>query len=134
MVINDRYCSITANLDNKLRCLGIFLDLSKAFDALNHNILLHKLNIYGIRGLANTWIENYLSDRKQYVVYDHKITEGGKIVCGVPQGSILGPVLFLLYINDLPLSSPNSHFILFADDTNIFVLPQRPWTIRKTYK
>ena len=73
MAINDRYCSITTNLDNKLHCLGIFFDLSKAFDTLNHNILLYKLNIYGIRGLTiNTWIENYLSDRKQYVVYDQK--------------------------------------------------------------
>ena len=126
MAINDLYCSITANLDNKLHCLGIFLDLCKAFDTLNHNILLHKLNIYGIRGLANTWIESYLSDRKQYVVYDQKISEEGKIVCGVPQGSILGPLLFLLYINDLPLSSPNSHFISFADDTNILFSHRDP--------
>ena len=65
MAINDLYCSITANLDNKLHCLGIFLDLSKAFDTLNHNILLHELNIYGIRDLTNIWIKNYLSDRKQ---------------------------------------------------------------------
>ena len=75
--INDLYCSITANLDNKLYCLGIFLDLSKAFDTLNHNILLHKLNSYGIRGLDNTWIENHLSDRKQYVVYDQKNPKKG---------------------------------------------------------
>ena len=75
MAINDLYCSITANLDHKLHCLGIFLDLSKAFDTLNHNILLHKLNIYGIRGLANMWIKtiflignNTLSMIKTYPV------------------------------------------------------------------
>jgi hypothetical protein len=119
MAINDLYCRITNDLDNKLFSVGIFLDLSKAFDTLNHHILLHKLNQYGIRGLANTWIENYLSNRKQHVIYNHNLSSATDIVCGVPQGSILGPLLFLLYINDLPLSSNSSHFIIFADDTNI---------------
>ena len=111
--------------------LGIFLDLSKAFDTLNHDILLHKLNIYGIRGLANSWIKNYLSNRKQYVVYNNTNSTHSDIVCGVPQGSILGPLLFLLYINDLPLSSPSSHFIIFADDTNILFSHKDPIQLEK---
>ena len=68
MAINDLYCKITDDLDNKHHSLGIFLDfISKAFDTLNHDILLHKLNMYGIRGLANSWIQNYLSNRKQWL-------------------------------------------------------------------
>ena len=131
MAINDLHCNITNSLDNKLHCLGIFLDLSKALDTINHNILFHKLNLYGIRGLANTWIENCLSDRKEHVVYDHKMSDKGKIVCGVPQGSILGPFLFLLYINDLPLSSLNSQFIIFANYTNILFSHRDPSQLGK---
>ena len=131
MAINDLYCKITDDLDNKHHSLGIFLDLSKAFDTLNHDILLHKLNVYGIRGLANAWIKNYLSNRKQYVVYNNTDSTHSDIVCGVPQGSILGPLLFLLYINDLPLSSPSSHFIIFADDTNILFSHKDPIQLEK---
>ena len=131
MAINDLYCKITSDLDNKCHSLGIFLDLSKAFDTLNHDILLHKLNTYGIRGLANIWIKNYLADRKQHVVYNQRASSDRKIVCGVPQGSILGPLLFLLYINDLPLSSPSSHFIIFADDTNILFSHKDPEQLEK---
>ena len=114
------------DLDNKRHSLGIFLDLSKAFDTLNHDILLHKLNIYGIRGLTNSWIQNYLSNRKQYVAYNNTTSSHSDILCGVPQGSILGPLLFLLYINDLLPSSPSSHFIIFADDTNILFSHKDP--------
>ena len=119
MAINDLYCKIADDLDNKHHILGIFLDLSKAFDTLNHDILLHKLNIYGIRGLANSWIQNNLSNRKQNVAYNNTTSTYSDIVCDVPQGSILGPLLFILYINDLPLSSPSSNFIIFPDDANI---------------
>ena len=111
IAINDLYCKITDDLDNKHHSLGTFLDLSKAFDTLNHDIFLHRLNINGIKGLANSWIKNYLSKRKQYVVYNNINSTHSDIVCGVPQESILGPLLFL--------SSPSSHFIIFADDTNI---------------
>ena len=125
MVINDLYCKITSDLDYSR---GIFIDLSKAFDTLNHDILLDKLYAYGITGLANSWIKNYLSGRKQYVSYNSAFND---IVCGVPQGSILGPLLFLLYINDLPLSSPSSHFIIFADDTNILFSHEDPVQLEK---
>ena len=126
MAINDLYCRITGDLDSQKCSLGIFLDLSKAFDTLNHQILLDKLNTYGIRGLANSWIKDYLSNRKQYVIYNNTNSAQSDIICGVPQGSILGPLLFLLYINDLPLSSPSSHFIIFADDTNILFSHKDP--------
>ena len=85
-----------ATLDN---VLGVFLDFSKAFDTADHSILLQKLQCYGIRGLPLEWISNYLSNRKQFVVYDNCISEKHIIKCGVPQGSILGPLLFLLYIS-----------------------------------
>ena len=132
MAINDLYCKITSDLDNKHYSLGIFLDLSKAFDTLNHDILLDKLYAYGITGLANSWIKNYLSGRKQYVSYNNTNSAFNDIVRGVPQGSILGPLLFLLYIHDLPLSSPSSHFIIFADDTNILFFSRRSCPVRKT--
>ena len=84
MAIDDLYCKITSDLDNKHYCLGVFLDLSKAFDTLNHDILLDKLYAYGIRGLANSWIKNYLSGRKQYVSYNNTNSAFNDIVCGVP--------------------------------------------------
>ena len=96
----------------------------KAFDTVNHSILLDKLYIYGIRGPALSWITSYLSNRCQYVVYNGYESERKYINCGVPQGSILGPLLFLIYINDLPAVSKLFMPILFADDTNLFCTSQ----------
>ena len=112
---------ITEALDNGNHVLGVFLDFSKAFDTVDHRILLQKLQCYGIRGLALEWISNYLSNRKQFVVYDNCISEKHIIKCGVPQGSILGPLLFLLYINDIASISDKIFLLLFADDSNAFV-------------
>ena len=111
---------IAEAIDKKKFMIGIFVDLSKAFDTLNHNILLQKLSSYGIRGLANRWFQSYLQDREQYVNFKNVLSSKSKIITGVPQGSILGPLLFLLYINDICKSSELLRFILYADDTNIF--------------
>ena len=108
---------ILESFDSKHWTLGIFLDLSKAFDTLDHSILMSKLPYYGIRGIALQWFSNYLSDRKQCVSYKNTLSALKSISIGVPQGSILGPLLFLIYINDMHLSSTLSKTIHYADDT-----------------
>ena len=107
-------------MDNGKCAVGIFLDFQKAFDTVDHCILLDKLYFYGIRGMALDWFSSYLHDRKQLVNYCGCESDLKKIKCGVPQGSILGPLLFLLYMNDLPQASEYFMPILFADDTNLF--------------
>ena len=101
--------------------LGIFIDLSKAFDTLDHSILLQKLSMYGIRGQTHKLLESYLSNRSQYVGVLNEISDTLPVLFGVPQGSCLGPLLFLIYINDLTNCDQNAKFVLFADDTNIFI-------------
>ena len=100
--------------------IGIFIDLKKAFDTVNHSILLDKLNFYGIRGTPFNWMHSYLLSRSQYVQIDSWKSPLLPIKCGVPKGSVLGPLLFLIYINDIFLCSYYLSFILFADDTNMF--------------
>ena len=107
-------------LDNKKSTLAIFLDLSKAFDTINHDILLYKLDFYGIRGPVYDWIKSYLSDRSQYVQYLGCKSGPMQIKCGVPQGSVIGPLLFIIYMNDLPDCLHNAKGILFADDTTLY--------------
>ena len=104
-----------------MTALGIFIDLSKAFDCLTHDILLQKLSKYGIRGCELNWFESYLKDRKQYVEFEGVKSGTTLITTGVPQGSILGPLLFLLYVNDLVNASELFSYILYADDTTLFL-------------
>ena len=111
-------------LEKKQHVLGIFIDLSKAFDTISHDKLLSKLDNYGIRGNANKLIASYLSSRHQYVSVLGEESDKLPVLFGVPQGSCLGPLLFIIYINDIFRTSELGKFILFADDTNIFVVDQ----------
>ena len=115
--------SVTKALDTSYQCMGIFIDFSKAFDTIKHNILLDKLYHYGVRGIAHKLISSYLSNRKQFVYCDNECYSAVEnISVGVPQGSVLGPLFFILYVNDIiSCAESSAEFVLFADDTNIFI-------------
>ena len=118
--------NITENIrkaldDGNIGC-RVFVDLQKAFDTVDHQILLAKLSHYGIRGVSNDWFKSYLSNRSQYVSINGYDSGLAAINCGVPQGSVLGPLLFLLYINDLNQAIKFCKVHHFADDTNLLCL------------
>jgi len=98
--------------------MGIFLDLQKAFDTVNYNVLLKKLSLYGVRGIVLKWFSSYLSNRKQYTVLQNYESTLESVTCGVLQGSVLGPLLFLIYVNDIQYVVTNAKIKLFADGTS----------------
>ena len=118
--------SVVTSLNRSHHSMGIFIDFSKAFDTIQHKILLDKLYNYGIRGISHELINDYLTNRKQYVFYDNKCySVVNDISVGVPQGSVLGPLFFIIYVNDICNGmGRNVSFIMFADDTNIFISAQ----------
>ena len=111
---------ISAAIDSKMSTFGVFIDLKKAFDTINHSILIDKLEHYGVIGTADKCVVTYLSGRQQYVQIDNVHSGYEKVLHSIPQGSILGPRLFITYINDMCNVSSFFKHILFADDTTIF--------------
>ena len=106
-------------LNDNESAAAVFCDLSKAFDCVNHDVLLFKLQLYGFRGVSYNWFRSYLSDRRQKVTFKNKTSKEATVDTGVPQGSVLGPLLFLLYVNDLASIDISGKFTLFADDATI---------------
>ena len=111
---------VYSSLDSKQSTIAVYLDFSKAFDTVNHNILMSNLLHNGIRGVMQHWFESYLSNRKKYVSIRNCNSSMSNITLGVPQGSVLGTVLFILYINDMYRSTNQMRFGHFADDTTVF--------------
>ena len=113
--------NIRKEIDRGNSVIGIYLDLSKAFDTVNHEKLLLKLSHYGVRGVANKWFKSYLEGRSQKTYVNNAYSEELSVNVGVPQGSVLGPLLFLMYVNDIAHVLPDNNLRLFADDTNVFI-------------
>ena len=125
----DLYANIIKAIEKHEKTCAIFLDFAKAFDTVNHDILVRKLEQYGIRGESLEWFKSSLENRKQFVNINSNAPKYSDITCGVPQGSELGPPLFLIYINDIYTSAPNASFHLFADDSCLFY-SKKPVNIR----
>ena len=121
----DALVNLTENiysaLNNRSHHYAIMVDLRKAFDVVNHEILLKKLEFYGFRGVPLEWFRSYLSNRQSFVQFGKVKSSMNTVNIGVPQGSILGPILFILYVNNITNLSPNMSMTLFADDTSISI-------------
>jgi len=118
------------NIDNNKLNGVIFLDLKKAFDTMNHSILLQKLISYGVTSTTLDWFNSYLDERKQKTIIDGVMSDFSTLTCGIPQGSILGPLLFILYINDLPACNLFSTPRMYADDTTLTTSTEDPHVLQ----
>ena len=118
--INYSVNNILSEIENKNHVIGIFIDLSKAFDTIEHEKLFYKLENYGVRGNCLSLIKSDLSNRTQKTKFLESLSDECTVEYGVPQGSVLGPLLFLVYINEIVNSTDFGEFIMFADDTNMF--------------
>lgn len=127
----DLVYTIQNSLDRHKIAAVVFIDLRKAFDTVDHKILLDKLDKIGVRGHAHSWLNSYLSNRQQYVIIKNIISKLETVLCGVPQGSILGPLLFLIYINDIGRLKLNGKLELFADDSAIIYEENNPKELSK---
>ena len=122
--------AIRKNMDKGLLTGAVFIDLSKAFHALYHACLLSKLSIYSIKDRALSWFSSYLFDRKQFVIYNGQNSEMQPITCGVPHGSILGPSIFTVLLNDIDTNLKLCDMILYADDIVMFHAGRTIQTLR----
>ena len=122
---------IKNNFQNKNFSYGVFVDLEKAFDTVNHKILISKLKYYGFQENTLSWLTSYLSNRTHKVTLNGEISDSKPVSCGVPQGSILGPLLFLIYINDMNKAIRNSKVYHFADDTNLLFSHKNEKTLKR---
>lgn len=123
--------SIYNSSDKKEYQVTIFCDFSKAFDTISHPILLEKLQVFGFRGPVLAWFKSYLNSRKQYIVYDNFPCSQTPIYCGVPQGSMLGPILFSIYINNIIRCSNNLKYLFYDDDTILYMEAKNLYVLQK---
>ena len=120
LALTDFICVISSAIDRTETTFGVFLDLSKVFDTINHEILCEKLYYYGIQDIALHWVKSYLENQTQFIQFGSSRSYNRKISCGIPQGSILGPLLFIEYVSDLSTIPSLTQSLLFANDTSSF--------------